>query len=232
MDEGMTPARPRRGSSLAPPPLGACEPAAVKAPRILRRAIARLDESLRRRDHVIEYSTSAACIYRLQVITSAEPYRLSDGSSIAIGDACINLHLWNEHLPVFPNAGPTLGWARAMSGALAVSLQELCRFLSEHREYDNVVAIVATMGFGDAAQADQIARIAARYGFEQMPAAGPPSARERLHQFGENILISLLVLAQNPLALRANTLRRARTRVVMSRSRLEQRYGNAAQRHG
>jgi hypothetical protein len=46
-----------------------------------------------------------------------------------------------------------------------------------------------------------------------------------LHWFGENILISMIVLAQNASALRADTLWRDRTLVVLSRQTLQRRYG-------
>jgi len=51
-----------------------------------------------------------------------------------------------------------------------------------------------------------------------------PLAR-RLHRFGENILISLIVLAHNPGALRADTLKRARVPIYLSRRILEKEFG-------
>jgi hypothetical protein len=48
---------------------------------------------------------------------------------------------------------------------------------------------------------------------------------ERLHRFGENILISLIVLAHNPGALRPDTLKRVRVPIYLSRRVLEKKFG-------
>jgi hypothetical protein len=47
---------------------------------------------------------------------------------------------------------------------------------------------------------------------------------------GENILISMMVLARNAAALRADVLRRDRTLVFLSRRELRRRYGFARDR--
>ena len=64
----------------------------------------------------------------------------------------------------------------------------------------------------------------AHFGFDIVPIPEPATLGGKLHRFGENILISLLVLARNAKALRATTLRRVRLRAIMSRSALLQRY--------
>jgi hypothetical protein len=46
-----------------------------------------------------------------------------------------------------------------------------------------------------------------------------------MHWFGENILISMIVLTHNATALRADTLWRDRTLVFLSRQTLRTRYG-------
>ncbi len=63
---------------------------------------------------------------------------------------------------------------------------------------------------GTKSQSGQIARIMAYYGFETIPETGPLPLADRLHRFGENILISLIVLAHNAGALRSDTLARVR----------------------
>jgi len=51
------------------------------------------------------------------------------------------------------------------------------------------------------------------------------STGERLHRFGENILISLILLAHNPGALHFGTLKRVRVPIYMSRRVLERKFG-------
>ena len=65
----------------------------------------------------------------------------------------------------------------------------------------------------------------ARYGFEAIVQSGQMSIGERLHRFGENILISLIILAHNPGALRSDTLRRVRLPIYLSRRMLEKEFG-------
>jgi hypothetical protein len=69
----------------------------------------------------------------------------------------------------------------------------------------------------------QTVRLIARYGFDRVAAAARVTMRERAHQFGEIILISLMVLARNAAALRGDALRRGRIHVFLSRRVLEQR---------
>ena len=65
----------------------------------------------------------------------------------------------------------------------------------------------------------------ARYGFEAIAEPRRLSIGERLHRFGENILISLIILAHNPGALRSDTLKRVRLPIYLSRRILEREFG-------
>ena len=64
----------------------------------------------------------------------------------------------------------------------------------------------------------------AYYGFETIPETEPLSPAERLHRFGENILISMIVLAHNAAALRSDTLARVRVPIFLSRRVLERAF--------
>jgi hypothetical protein len=64
----------------------------------------------------------------------------------------------------------------------------------------------------------------AYYGFETIPETEFLSLGERLHRFGENILISLIVLAHNAAALRSDTLARVRVPIFLSRRALENEF--------
>jgi hypothetical protein len=74
---------------------------------------------------------------------------------------------------------------------------------------------------GTRSQSGQVARIMGYYGFETIPETGALSLGERLHRFGENILISMIVLAHNAAALRSDTLARVRVPIFLSRRALE-----------
>jgi hypothetical protein len=103
-------------------------------------------------------------------------------------------------------------------------LYELARHIATRRDLDDIAAIRANMSFGLPKQCDQLARISARYGFERVPVDATLSLSGRLHRLGENILISMMVLARNAASLRADSLLRDRTLAYLSRQTLEQRY--------
>jgi hypothetical protein len=188
--------------------------------------IERIDMRLRARGGVYEYSASPDCVFRIQNVASREALVLSDGTQVRPGEPIINLHLWNEQLPIVPKQGATLAWARQMSRAVELSLRELALYVAAHYDLNTVVAVRANISLGSAEQSEQIARIVARYGLERAGPAHRRSIPEHLHCFGENVLISLMVIARNKAAFRAGSLRRNRTPVYMSRRKLESRFGS------
>lgn len=195
---------------------------------MLGRPVFALDEWLRRRDGIVEYTRHPDCVYRMQVDRLDRALALQDGTRARAGDRVVMLHLWNEQLPVFPPAGATIGWARQFSAGLALSLRELASALAARRDLDDIALIGITMSTATAAKAPQLLRIMGRYGFEPVPLPRPRSLGAKLHRFGGNILFSLLVLAYNPGALRRDSLKRDRIQVFQSRAMLERRYGAGA----
>jgi hypothetical protein len=184
-----------------------------------------LDARLRLRQGVIEYTRSPTCLFRIQVITSCDDFVLSDGVHVRPGDRLISLHVWNEQFPAFPARGPTLAWARHFNCAFDNSLHELVHFLEARKDLDDVKAICGNVPFVPIARSAQLARFVGRFGFEKIAVNGSQSLRQRVHWLGENILISMMVLAHNAAALRADILWRDRTLVSLSRQMLQRRYG-------
>jgi hypothetical protein len=176
----------------------------------------------RRRQAVFEYTDDPACIFRLDISPARRPVVLRDGTCIRPGDRIARLHYWNEQIPAMPEDGPTIGWARRMQRAIAISLQDLARYLATRRDLDDIALICADVPSATKAQSGQLARIMAHYGFETIVEAEALPPGERLHRFGENILISLIVLAHNAGALRADTLARVRVPIYLSLSKLEE----------
>jgi hypothetical protein len=119
----------------------------------------------------------------------------------------------------------TIGWARQMTHSLDISLRELARYLAAKPDLSDVAVIradaVATMG----RESGQLTRIMARYGFEAIARPEQLPIAERLHRFGENILISMIIFAQNARALRSLT--HGRVPLFLSRRALEHRFGGS-----
>lgn len=191
---------------------------------MLARLVDTIDRRLRSRLKIIEFSNSPDCLFRLQIIESDEAFALEDGTFLQAGDRLVDLHFWNEHVPVVPSGGPTLAFARRIERCLDLSLAELARYLTAHADLADVKAIRGNMSLGARGRSEQIARVASKYGFKRFPRRRS-SLGDATHQFGENILITLLVMRSNPRAVRMDTLWRDRTLTFLSRAMLERRYG-------
>jgi hypothetical protein len=156
------------------------------------KSIFALDRRLQRRGGVFEYSDKSDCIFRVQLSRLSSDVLLSDGTFGHVGDRVIDLHFWNEQIPVPPRAGYSLAWACAFNRSIEESLRGLAEFLTRKPELSDIRIIRANINL------EPLDRIAARHGFEAVRDPIKPSTWERVHQFGENILFFLLVLACNP----------------------------------
>jgi hypothetical protein len=195
----------------------------------LAEAIFAFDKYLRRWQGVVEYSTHPQCLFRLEIGRARGQLLLSDGTPLRHSQRVARLHFWNDHIPPVPESGATIRWARQMQHGIAISLRELVGYLASRPDLADVSVICADVPCGTQSQARQIAHIMARFGFETIFQEQPAPLDERLHRFGENILISLTVLAQNSVTLRADTLRRVRVPIYLSRRGLAERFGGGRQ---
>jgi hypothetical protein len=191
----------------------------------LAEAIFALDARLRRRYAVLEYSAHPACIFRLEIARSRRALTLRDGTALRAGARIARLHFWNEHIPPLPSQGATIRWARQVQKAMATSLAELARFFSSRADLSDISVICADVPSATRAQWRQVEYIMAYYGFETIMEPTRLPIGKQLHRLGENVLISLTVLAQNARALRFDTLRRARVPIYLSRRVLERKFG-------
>ncbi len=193
---------------------------------MLNTLVSMIDGALRARQEIFEYCNDPHCVFRLQLAAATSDIVLADGTRVPAGSRLLNLHLWNEHIPPFPARGPTLGWARGMCRDLATSLEELAAFVARNPDLQEVAAVGGKMMFGSTEQTQLVAHFAERYGFVRAidPAPDHPIA-DWLHLVGENILVSMIVMAQNPAAFRADFFHRDRVRVYLHRSELMRRFG-------
>jgi hypothetical protein len=196
--------------------------------RWLAEVVFALDARLRRRHAVFEYTHNPACVFRLDIVRAPRSLALRDGTRVRAGQRIARLHFWNEQVPPVPESGPTIAWARQMRRALAISLQELARYFASRPDLGDIALISGDAPSGTAAQRDQLARIMERFGFEAVVVPENLPIRERLHRLGENILISLIVLAHNAGALRSDSLMRVRLPIHLSRRILERKFGRLA----
>jgi hypothetical protein len=179
-----------------------------------------LDGRLRKQLGVYEYSFHPHCLFRLQHTQADRTFVLADGTYVRAGSQILALHLWNERVPAMGRAGPTVAWARKAERAIHTSLRELARYLAEQPGLANIAAICGDMPVSGSRQAEQLARILGRYGFE----SAHIDHRGLLRRLGDALFVLMLVSVTNPAALRGALLRHRNLRVFMSRRLLHERY--------
>jgi hypothetical protein len=184
-----------------------------------------IDRRLRDWNAVVEYSGDPRCILRIRVGRLDQAVSLDDGTIGRIGDRMIDLHLWNEHIPLIPRQGAWVNWARQWQICMDVSFRELVRFLIRRPDLNDISVLrtINAFGAGDRSAGNML--LMQRYGFELVAEAKPATVARRGHRLAENVLMTLMVMAHNPAALRNDTLFRGRTVLYMSRRVLEGRYG-------
>jgi hypothetical protein len=198
-----------------------------------RGAVARLvfglDSFLRRRLGVIEYSSHPDCLFRIDLRRLNHAMTLSDGTTLLPGDEIVQLHFWNERVPQYDGAGANFEWARRFSRALTTSLQELATFLAV-RNLQAVKGVRADAALGTTEHMDQVLRFCGHYGFKPVRDTAPATIWSPLHRVGENVLISLLILAHNRRAFGLDCMRRSRADVFLTRAELDERFGRRESR--
>lgn len=184
------------------------------------------DNRLRQHRGVIEYSAHPACLFRLEIAEAHRSLILADGTSLRPGERIVRLHFWNEHIPPVPTGGTTIRWARQVQRSISLSFHELAGYLSSRPDLCDISVVCGDVPSATREQCGQIEYIMAYYGFETIMETERLPLAERLHRLGENILISLTVFAQNPVALRLDTLQRVRVPIYLSRGTLERKFGS------
>lgn len=202
-----------------------CESRAWSPLRWIGQAALRLDDFLRRSHRVIEYCSDPRCVFRMQMDEAGDDFVFADGTRVRREENVINLHLWNEHVPVIPPDGPTVAWGRRMSSSMNFSMCQLAAFIAHCPEFDRVAAVRFKTAVATAGRTRQLLRIMEHFGFEIVPDAPAVSWGQKLHEFGENILALLLLTAVNPESARLSVLWRVRSRVLLSRENFDRRYG-------
>ncbi len=185
--------------------------------------IMHLDAALRRQQQIFEYSSSRACLFRVQITPLKHDLVLKNGV-VGSGRRIADLHLWNEQLPIPARGDPPLAWGRQVARGIEHSLVELAAFLAARGGFDDVVGAQANMTLGGTAQTELLLRLSARFGFQPVLEGKPPSLGGRLHRVGENILLTMILFSVNAAALRPDSLFRQRVLVFLSRSALDCRF--------
>lgn len=182
----------------------------------------RVDALLRRRQGVDEFTGDPDCLLRISRMAAPRALTLS-GGAVRQGDAVLEVHLWNEHLPRIPEGGAGASWANLFKRRMRHSLALLARHIAQRPEYRDIVAITAAPPFASRLGPLAVARVAEHLGWEVVPPRRVGAIRARLDGF----LMWLLVWTFNPAGLRGRGIGHRRIEIWMSRARLLERYGTS-----
>lgn len=190
------------------------------------RAVFALDRQLQKKARVFSYSPDPACMFKIAIKRLDAPAVLDNGTVIPAGAQVAMLHLWNEQMAVLGKETSPIAWGLRLARAFGNSLRLLSAYLASRPECACIAAAGADMAIASPEDTAQLLRICARHGL--IPARQRAKSGKSLHRFGENILIGMLVLAQNPRAWRFASLRRSRVAVYITREELDRRFGAGA----
>jgi hypothetical protein len=206
-------------------------PAPVTPGGPLRGLIRRFDAWVRARQGFVEFSTSPACVLRVVPGKAEYPVRLSDGAVVEIGESILDVHFWNERIPV-ASGGLGLGWGGQLGRRMLQSFAELAIAIETDPRIKDAVAIRGRLPFDSARGPEETHRFGAWFGLES---AGPQiriSAARRAHDLFEDLWLFALAWTYNPKSLAGRSLLRRRDDLWMSKEKLIERHGSRAHRRG
>jgi len=168
----------------------------------MRGLIRRFDGFLRKAYGVYEFCDDPECLLRIRVIPA--PHALAvEGGQVPAGAAVIELHLWNEHIPPIPRAGPTLAWAIQFQRLVIASFRQLAAHMARDPRLAGVAAVFGVtvlISPGGDSGGEKLFR---RLGFAVGPYHSPLG---RFAEFWENFYSWGIIWAFNDVSLRQRRL--------------------------
>jgi hypothetical protein len=186
-------------------------------------AIRALDRLLCRCHGVHEYTDDAQCIFRIALRTARTDILVRPAMLVRSGDAIVELHLWNEQVPLAPPDGANMAWGALADRRIRRSLTLLAAHLVA---YPNIVAVHGEAAFGCQMGQQQRDRFAGRYGFAIVD--GAPRLRRRVRHLCEDFLFWGMTRTFNPYGMKGKPIHRTRYDIWMSRPELDRRWSITA----
>lgn len=150
----------------------------------MRALIRCLDRLLRRFYGIFEFCNDPTCLFRLRIRQLAHVLSLPEGE-IPAGALILELHLWNEHIPLIPAEGFNLAWATQVRRMLINSFQAVAWEIQRNPDLAGVQAVGGIMVFpgpdNDHARRQKLMQ---RLGFTVLPYQSPLG---RFGEFWENL---------------------------------------------
>ncbi len=193
---------------------------------LLASAVFGVDRNLQRREGVFCFTSDTHCIFRIKISSLNAPVTLDNGTTLPAGMEIVELHIWNEQVPILREHVSPVAWALSIRRAFPHSLKLLSGYLAERADFARIGAVGANIALFTADDTKQHLRTCERLGFMRSRTGWGGETGEA-RRLGENILIALMILALNPGRFSFSALRRNRVPVFMTRAELDRRYGAA-----
>lgn len=172
----------------------------------MRTIIRHFDNFLRGKLGVFEFCQDPHCLLRVRLTTAPHALTLA-GRLVSRGAPVLELHLWNEHIPLLPSTGPDLAWAIQIRRRLIASFRTLAAKMKDDARFASVQAVGGvTVLFlpGTDVGGERLFR---RLGFTLYPYSNPLG---RFGEFWENFYSWWIMWTFNPVTLRHRHLTRLR----------------------
>ncbi len=188
----------------------------------MRAVIRGFDRFLRWARGVFEFCDDPECILRLRLTRTPHELHLP-GGIVGKGEPMLELHLWNEHLPLPPAGAPDLAWAVRIGRMWVQSLHRVGRYMRDDPRVSGVRVIggvTVLLFFGGHSGG---VRLMERSGFTVVPHRNPLG---RFGEFWQNVYAWGLMWAFNPASVRGRRLVHLRqAEIWMPADEFLQRYG-------
>lgn len=209
--------RDRNGATAG----GAGEP---RLAATLRGVVRACDALLRHWHRVVEFDSSPDCLLRISVVAAERPLDLTDGTPLEPGDPIIEIHLWNDHVPLVPPRGPDVLWATRGRRQFVRSLERLAAYLAASPDLAAVKALVMRPAFAGRQLNRSLNRIVMRHGFEWLRPQ-PGRGMGRAYRFFDNLWLWLLTWTFNERSLGRRPFAQLRQEFWISRARFIATFG-------
>jgi len=189
-----------------------------------------VDAALRYHYGIREFTDDPLCILRLSREKAWRGLLLSDGTPIAAGEPVGELHFWSEHMPVFGDTGPNLGWAVETCRRLRRSFVLLAGALGSDPRWQGLHAVFARWAFAGAFDATHQRRLIEEFGLDIF--APDRTIAHRVHDLMQDFLLWGMLRAFNPEALQSHGFFRSRQELWISRPAVLAGFGAGGPRRG
>jgi len=194
----------------------------------LRSTIRRFDGFLRRRLGVYDLCDDTDCLLRIRVIPAPHELLLPK-AAVARGEPVVEIHLWNEHLPLIPRGGPDLSWALRLQRQFTASLCRLAAQMTADPRLLGARAVIGTTALLSPRGRPGGVRMMEHFGFQVSPYHSPLG---RFGEFWENFYAWWIIWTYNIPSLQDRRLiRLQRVEIAMPAEEFLHRYGNKPAAH-